>query len=315
MNWQLASLSYFCAFLFWLEVSLGLMGILMVGRLTGGKWFQQTESILKTSLPLVEIMAVFYIPIFFALSQIYSWDRLVPQDPHQIKYQFFLNPFWFRVRAFVYWVLWLSLARLLRSRHGHSPLLNGLGLVVLLFTVSFSGQDWIMSLDPSWTSTGFGVCFFASCMVAAFSFLFSQAILRKNAALPLRDFGNLLLMSTLFWAYVNFLQYLIIWSGQIPREMDWYRTRSVGIYADALIFIALVGFALPAFALLFRKLKESPEMLLTIAVTLGLARAVELFWLIFPVENFAAVFSLFGSALLLIGLGFCFSKRFSNDSI
>lgn len=311
MSWHLGMSAYLCAFIFWLELSLSLMGILMIGRLTGGRWFNCAESVLQSALPGIEVLAVLFIPILFVLPHIYPWaGGMSVGHETPMREEFFLNPFWFRVRAFVYWTLWIGFARLLRSAEGRRPLWNGLGLLMMLFTCSFSAMDWIMTLDPKWSSTGFGVAFIASALISGFSFVVLSLVSRIGREAPMRDYGNLLLMSILFWIYVNFLEYLIIWSGQIPREMHWYRVRSLGSYGVILALGTSIGFLVPFFALLFRKVKQTPGLLIAIGGILWITRWFEAVWLVFPEQNADPFLATLTTFLISIVLGFVWLSLF-----
>lgn len=303
--------SYLCTFLFWLELSLGLLGILMIGHLTGGRWFRHCESILTAALPCMELLAVLFVPVLFSLHQIYPWAAGPEIGPETaLRRDFFLNPSWFRVRAVCYWILWVVLARALRSSRSRSKLLNGVGLAVLVFSTSFAAMDWLMTLDPNWSSTGFGITFISSALIAGFCFLTIAVVGRTGRQAPMRDYGNLLLMSILFWIYVNFLQYLIIWSGNIPREINWYHARSSLPYAVLLALVIAFGLCLPFLTLLFKKAKENPTILVGIAGTLWFLRWLELMWLNFPGQSLDLPLAGITSLLIGLAIGIAWLKFF-----
>jgi len=195
--------------------------------------------------------------------------------------------------------------------------LSGPGLVAFVLTATFAAVDWTMSLEPDWYSTIYGVIAIVSGGLAALALsviIFGALAPVANFALvePERyynDFGNLLLVFVLLAAYVNFSQFLIIWSGNLPEEAVWYLRRSRGGWQWVAALVAATQFLIPFVMLLSRKVKNSAGNLKPVAVLLLAANIIEWYWLVIPAFEESALPGLaeFGAPLafggiLLIGI-------------
>jgi hypothetical protein len=256
------------ALAFWLQISLGLLGILLIHDVTGGRWGEATRPFMLRSFPTLLLLVLVFCVVALGAGDIYPWA--------QTNGAIFLSRPFFFVRGLVYFLIWLGIAwgfAQRRERGTSTRAWSGGALLVLLFSVSFAAMDWLMTLTPSWGSSGFGVIFIAGSLAAGFALLAFKASVKPTPLLP--DFGNLLLMAVMFWVYVDFMQYLIIWSGRSPRETTWYAARSLGPWPGLIVTCALFSFVLPFFALLFRKFKNSPRAMQLIAVMVLLGRLLE----------------------------------------
>src|SRR5438093_7316857 len=170
---------------------------------------------------------------------------------------------------------------------------SGPGLCIFVITVTFAAIDWVMSLDPSWSSTIFGLIFVASWTMSALAFTIlvsawlsqrepMHAVLRPS---HFQDWGNLLLTLVMLWTYFAFSQYLIIWSGNLPEETTWYVARKHGGWGAIALAIVILQFAFPFMTLLSRAAKKSSERLATLAVLILIMRIVDVIWLIEPAFN------------------------------
>ena len=164
------------------------------------------------------------------------------------------------------------------------------GLLFLVLTVTFASVDWIMSLDPEWFSTIFGLLTIAGWGLSAFAFaiIVLAMLQRSGAAIDVlkprhfHDLGKLLLAFTMLWAYLNFSQFLIIWSGNLPEEIPWYVKRTTGIWGYVAIALVVGHFVLPFVLLLSQDLKKRPAMLARVAAFIIVMRLVDLIWLVEP---------------------------------
>lgn len=217
----------------------------------------------------------------------------------------YLNPSFFVTRAAVYFALWSLLALLLNwlslkqdrtadSKFGKQMrMLSGPGLGLFVITVTFAAIDWVMSLDPSWSSTIFGLIFVASWTMSALAFtILAMAWLSQREPMNtvvrpahFHDLGNLTLTLVMLWTYFAFSQYLIIWSGNLPEETTWYVTRKHGGWGAIALGIALLQFAFPFLILLSRAAKKSARKLALLALLILAMRALDVIWLIEPTFN------------------------------
>jgi len=168
--------------------------------------------------------------------------------------------------------------------------LSGPGLVIYPLTGTFACVDWIMSLETDWFSTIFAVIVLIGQILAAFAFVVILLVFLRDQA-PICDvvktehfhkLGNLLLTFVLFWTYVAFSQLLIIYSGNLPAEIQWYLHRIAGGWKYIVLFLVAFHFFIPFLLLLFRVSKRNPAFLVKLAAVLFFAHLVNTFWLIAP---------------------------------
>jgi hypothetical protein len=237
------------------------------------------------------------------MRHLYGWAQ--PQAASNPVYQqkhFFLNTPFFIARVAIYFGLWMGLAWLLnrwsfeQDRTGDARLskklegMSGPGLILWGLAVTFSSVDWIMSLEPKWFSTIYGMIIMVVTVLSAlaFSVLISRSLASSEplvqVATPMRfnDLGNLLLTFVMLWAYLSFSQFLIIWSGNMPEETSWYMSRGRGSWAALAVVLIIFHFAIPFALLLSRNLKRTPKALSRVAALLVALTLVDMFWLIVP---------------------------------
>lgn len=156
--------------------------------------------------------------------------------------------------------------------------------------MNFASTDWVMSLNPAWYSTVFVEVFASAQFLAALALV--TALLALFAcqfsladSIPVKafhDLGNMLLAFVIFWAYVSFAQFLIIWSGNLPKEISWYLPRSGGGWQWFALILMLGEFLLPFALLLWRDAKRDPRRLALICVLIVLANVLTNFWFVAP---------------------------------
>src|SRR6266571_6446680 len=223
----------------------------------------------------------------------------------QQKAAHYLNPSFFTARAVGYFAIWSVLALLLnwfslqQDRTADPKLrqrmqfLSGPGLVIFVLTTTFAAIDWVMSLDPAWSSTIFGLILVASWTLSALGFTIlamswlSQREPMNQVVQPshFHDLGNLTLALVMLWTYFAFSQYLIIWSGNLPEETTWYVARKHGGWGVIALVIAILQFGFPFLLLLSRAAKSSGRKLALLALLILLMRALDVIWLIEPTFN------------------------------
>ena len=299
--------SYLLAFMTGLGFTLGAMSLLMVWHLAGGEWGVGIRRILEAAMATLPLMAVAFIPIVLSayLRMSYPWT-----DPEQLKHSEhiahqahqYLNPNLFLFRGVLYFIAWGLLAYALQRwsdlqdqppDRAFGPRLRALsaaGIIVYGWTLTFAVVDWVMSLNPEFTSTIYGLIFMvgqaliALCLAVIVAHKLkelepmSQVLRSRDFA----DYGKLMLTFVMLWAYFSFSQWLIIWSGNLPEEIHWFLDRLHGNWG-VLGFLLIIGhFAIPFALLLSRSLKQDSRKLAGLAVWLILMRYFDLFWNIEP---------------------------------
>lgn len=296
--------SYLVAFLYAAGLSIGCLGVLMVYNLTGGGWGVAIRRPLEAGAGLMPLVAVLFVPLLFGLPDLYTWTHratILASEVVRSK-EAYLNVPFFLVRAVVYFAAWLVMASFMgkwsreQDRTGDPRYadwmlkLSGGGLVLLAFTVTFATFDWVMSLDPEWFSTIFGLLFFAEQGLGAMAFVIAVAYLLSRRAdyrkvlapTVLNDLGNLLLAFVMIWAYLAFSQLLIIWAGNLPEEIPWYLRRIAGGWSAIAVVLAVFYFGVPFLVLLGRGNKRQLGRLAMIAAGVLVVRALDLFYLVAP---------------------------------
>lgn len=304
LNRQQFFQSYLFAYIFWLGFALGCLGIVMLHNLTGGAWGIIIRRFLESGMMTLPLMALLFVPLLFGLPVLYEWARpdAHSHDPLLHHKSGYLNVPFFILRAVLYFVIWAGAAWLFlrwSTAHERSPdprliarqrMASGPGLVLFVLTVTFSSIDWIMSLEPHWYSTIYGVHFFGSHALAAFALTIALAALGAERA-PFagvvqtrhyRDLGNLLLAFVMLWAYFAYSQWIVIWSGNLPEESSWYLRRNQGGWQWVIIVLIVFHFALPFLLLLSRAVKRQTPILGAIAAVIIFMRLVDVFWYTAP---------------------------------
>lgn len=318
--------SYIFAFFFWMALGLGGLLLLMINHLTEGVWGLMIRRSLESAALTIPVMAALFVPIVVGMGILYPW-----MDPHVLEEEYvvalktpYLNaPFWLG-RAVIYFALWIGAALLFdrwageQDSAGHSEGLRnrfhrlaGPGILALVLSWTLAATDWGMSLEPAWFSSMYPVTFIASMLILTFAFnIIVLNVLSGRKLLPynipadrLHDMGKFLFAFTVVWSYVNFSEYLIIWSGNIPEETFWFGHRTQGgweILATSLIF---GHFFLPFFLLLSRFTKRNIGVLTAIAVYMVVIELVWYFWKVMPAFHPEAFHFSWTDATALFGLG------------
>ena len=299
--------SWLVGFIFCLGMALGSLGLLMLQHLSGGQWGLVGRRVFEAASRTLPLLALFFLPVLFAMPTLFKWARpeLVETDPIlQFKAPYLNVPF-FTGRAIVYFLFWIVCAWLLtkwsaaQDRGTESTDTAGMvrfrtlsapALLFLVLTITFATTDWVMSLDPHWYSTIFGLMFTAGFGLSALALTIAVlASIGPEGALGglltkrhFHDLGKLLLAFTMLWAYLNFSQFLIVWSGNLPEEIPWYIERLRGGWGVVAIALVVGHFFLPFLLLLSQDLKKRPQMLARVAMFILAMRLVDTIFLISP---------------------------------
>src|SRR5215813_4082067 len=299
--------AYLIGFIFWTGITLGSLALLMLQYLTGGAWGLVIRRVLEASTRVLPLIIILFVPIIFGLKDLYPWTNPAfmstsPALQMKVKY---LTVSFFLIPAGIFFLFWFLLVFLLNRwslEQDRAPdktirkrlqMVSGPGLGLLIISITFASVDWVMSLEPTWSSTIFGLIFVASWSLSALAFtIVVMSWLRKRepmnrVAQPphFHDWGNLLLALVMLWTYFAFSQYLIIWSGNLPEETTWYVARNHGGWGVIAIAIAILQFAFPFLTLLSRAAKQSSERLANLAILILVMRVVDVIWLIQPAFN------------------------------
>jgi hypothetical protein len=298
--------SWLIGFIFCLGLTLGSLGLLMLQHLSGGQWGFVGRRIFEAASGTIPLVILFFIPILFAMPELFKWARpeLVANDAILKAKEPYLNVQFFIIRAVIYFAFWMFCVWMLnswsaaqdRAELATDPAgvvrfrtLSAPGILFLVLTITFATTDWVMSLDPHWFSTIFGLMFTAGFGLSALALTTvvlstvgaTGALAGHLAPRHFHDFGKLLLAFTMLWAYLNFSQFLIIWSGNLPEEIPWYIERMHGAWGFVAVALVVGHFFLPFLLLLSRDLKKS-KWLPRVAIFILVMRLVDTIFLIAP---------------------------------
>ena len=296
--------AWLTAFLYWLSLGLAGLFFTMLHYLTAARWSVVLRRVSEGLMLQLPWLAVAFLPVLLGLHDLFHWshEEALASD-HLLKWKSaYLNAPFFVVRVAVYFAVWTALALLLRKRslaQDAQPQLDhvaGLrklsagGMLLFAVTVTFAAFDWLMSLEPHWYSTIFGVYFFGGCFLSGVSLIVVICFfMRRNGILGeiitaehYHDLGKLMFAFTIFWAYIGFSQFFLIWYGNIPEETIWYLSRWEGGWSGVSFVLLFGHFAIPFLVLIFRAVKRSPMLLGLVAAWILVMHWVDLYWLVYP---------------------------------
>ena len=297
--------SYLVGFLFWAGIALGSLALLMLQHLTGGHWGLVIRRVLEAATRTLPLVALLFVPIIVGAYDIYPWthhEEMAKTPALAQKARLYLNLPGFVGRAVLYFALWGILAYLMnkwsweqdrtaeRRYTKNMRMLSGPGIMIFVLTVTFASVDWSMSLNPEWFSTIYGLLFVAAWALSALAFTIAiMALLGRSEPLSrvvrpnhFQDLGKLMLAFVMLWAYFSFSQFLIVWSGNLPEEIQWYLPRVNGGWGAIALSVVIFHFALPFVLLLSRSLKRNAGKLLILAIVILVIRLVDFFWMVAP---------------------------------
>src|ERR1700689_640651 len=301
--------AYLLGFMCWLGVALGSMAILMIRHLTGGGWGTVIRRILGAAMRTLPLLFLLFISVFFGIHKLYIWAQPLGniQDKHLREHleqitQTYLTVNGLIIPALFYFPVWNVLSFLLSKwsmqtdspnapdNSGRFKAVSGPGLILYGFTISFAAIDWIMSLDPSWISTIFGLIILIGEVLSAMCFaVVVERILFNYKPMSemlkpdfVHDHGKWMLAFIMVWAYFNFSQWLIIWAGNLPAEITFYLRRLNGGWGYIGLILVLFHFVIPFATLLSRPFKRNIRKLVWVAVLLLFMGYLDLLWIIEP---------------------------------
>jgi hypothetical protein len=322
-GWHELLETYLVSFSLFLAVTLGALFFVMLQHVTRAGWSVVVRRIAEAMATNVWLMAVLAIPIVMGMHHLYHWSHAeeVAHDYLLSLKAPFLNPTFFVVRLVIYFAIWSLLAwyfhrTSVRQDVTADPVatlrmerLSAPGIILFALSLNFAAFDLLMSLDPHWFSTIFGVYFFAVAVVSFFAVmpkalvgLQSRGVLSNVVTVEhYHDLGKFLFAFTVFWAYIAFSQYMLIWYANIPEETQWYLKRQTGQWAWVSAALIIGHFVLPFLLLVSRYFKRRPVLLAVVGVYMVLMSWLDVYWLVIP--EFSPGVARFGLMDILCFLG------------
>lgn len=296
--------SYLVGFMFTTTIAIGALFFVIIQHLVKAGWSVAPRRIMEWLSQGLIASAVLFIPLLLMSKSVWHhWmGEHAAHDPILKAKAGYLNETFFYVRAIVFLVTWALLAMWFykksrdQDRTGDRKLSDKLQMLaapcvmILGLTTTFAGFDWVMSLDPHWYSTMFGVYIFAGCLIGSHSVL-ALAIVRfrkDNIGGNLltvehqHDLGKFLFGFVVFWAYIGFCQFMLIYYANIPEETIWYKHRWEHGWSTVSMAIFLLHFVAPFLILLSRTAKRSTTILSIGAGLLLFMHWVDIYWMVMP---------------------------------
>jgi len=305
--------AWLCAYVFWLGVPLAGVTLVLVHDLSGGEWMETARPVLGAAIATMPLATLAGIPAWVGLHSLYAWTHAGSGLPNLA----YLNPGFFFIRYAICLVLWNLLAAfaLWAPRAGSLPIapslswISGIGLAALALSASFAAIDWILSLAPTFWSSAFPYAQTASWFNTGMALVVMCVALvgwpigarRDHTADHMADLARILLATTIFWAYVEFIQFLIIWEENLKTEIPWYLTHLHSPWHPALDVSVALGFVIPFVVLLWAPPKRSRAIVAAIAAAIVASRLANTWWLIMPEFKDGTPFWLDVAAVLALG--------------
>lgn len=297
--------SYLMAVVFFISLGLGGMIWVLIQHTTRSGWSVAVRRLGESVMCTVPWLCVLLVPVVFLWGHdLYHWldHEAVAHDPILRRKAGYLNFPFFVVRLVLYVLVWIFLSRTFsgRSRQqdqsGDVKLtlslerLAPIGVILWALSATFFAFDLVMSLDPHWFSTIFGVYFFAGSFFAFNALLCVLAYrLQQSGRLTnainlehYHDIGKMMFAFTVFWSYIAFSQFMLIWYGNMPEETEWIRRRYYGGWGWVSVLLLLGHFVGPFLLLISRIPKRRPHLLVKIAVWNLFIHLVDIYWLVMP---------------------------------
>jgi hypothetical protein len=313
------------AFFFWITLTIGAAIVLMIQHLTGGVWGLMLRRMLEAATMTMPLMLVVFLVLLAGIGDLWPWshaEEVAASEVLQAKAPYLNVPF-FIGRAIFYFAIFILIGYLLNrwsSEQDSNPdskiadrlrTLSGPGIPVFVLLWTLAATDWGMSLEPEWFSSMYPVTFIIEGLLGVMAWgIIALTVMRSRKMLPynvpidrLHDLGKFMFAFTVVWAYINFSQFLIIWSGNIPEETPWYYHRLNGGWQVPAVMLMVGHFFLPFFALISRHVKRNYTGVTTLAVWIVLIQIVFVFWTVTPAFYADGFHISLLDPLALIGVG------------
>jgi hypothetical protein len=300
--------AYLVAFMFVLAIGLGALWWVTLQHLVNARWsvaVRRVGELFAANMSTLALLALpIVVPTALGNSDLYLWaDTAKMHADHLLHHKIgYLNVPFFVVRFFIYFAFWAALSQYMFKKSlaqdvaAKPELVSGMarvsapGMIALALTLTFAAIDFMMTLEPTWFSTIFGVYYFASCVLAVHAtmiltllWLQSRGILKKSVTVEhYHDLGKMLFAFTAFWAYIGFSQFMLIWYANIPEETFWFKKRFAGDWSAVSWALVFGHFVLPFFGLISRQIKRNRTTLAFWSVWMLVMVWLDMFWLIKP---------------------------------
>lgn len=305
--------AWLAGFYFWLSMPVGAVGMLLIWDLTGGRWGPLARLPLSAMAATMPLFLLLFLPLIAGLSTLYPWTH--PSVAAHLHNGWYLNLEFFFLRAGAYFLVWIGFAAwsvLRRPGPGSGApaglqWVSAIGVLLMGYSLTYAGIDWIMSTEPDWFSSIYGMVVGSGQFIAAISFALVLLSVGARSAIAagagvaaggageaaavraadpftraLASLAAVLVAVIVFWAYTSFCQWLIIWEENLHREIPWFIERWAPPWGDVIFALAAANFFVPFLVLVWTPTKRNPAVVGSICVLLLLAGLLNVWWLVLP---------------------------------
>jgi hypothetical protein len=300
-------------------IPLGALCVLMTSYLVRRAWTEALHTILVSATSVLPVLAVLFLPVLIGMKELYPAVFLGHALP-AFK-AVYLAPWFFVLRTVIYFVVFCLLALWQQVAWGNSDRMTrsaSAGLIIYALLLSLAGVDWIESLEPRFHSSIYGLYYLCFALLNGTAFAILMGLVSGRQIGATRGYSALLLSVILLWTYVHAMQYIVIWSGNIPDEAVWYIARSSNGWQIVLAVVAVGQFLFPFLALLNSRVRSSRSWLLALCGLTLVIRCWEASILILPAVHDIApliVTPMLAAALTFVAasLWWAFALALAND--
>jgi hypothetical protein len=298
--------SYLVAFAFTAAIGLGSFFFVMVMYLSGSAASVTVRRIMENIMVTLPVGAILFLPLIFGLKYVYPWTNpnLVAASVSLHKKSAYLTENFFVLRTYGYFLLWsiwiFAIYRQSTKQDSQRSArqMNVIarwsapGLLLAVLVGTLAAYDWLMSVQPTWYSTIFGLYYLAGGSLAFMSVVtlvclgFRRAGILTNSinVEHYHDLGKWLFALTAFYTYIGVSQYLLIWYANLPEETSFYRARSQGTWLYLSLALPFLRFFIPFFVLLCRGAKRNLTIIGMVAAWSLLMEYIDIYWVVMPVH-------------------------------
>lgn len=328
LNAKVWTRSCLYAVFFWMNLALGGLVILMMHELTPGRWGNFIHASRKAAASALPVIILLFIPLLPAALRVFPWSPWSGSGTAGFAdwHTTYLSVPFFTLRTAAFLLVWLAIAAMMQSwTPGWQPNTRvrqaAAGLVLLVPTATLFSVDWILSFKPKLADTmiGFTVISGQICGGLATPIIHAYLEGRRtgkfsgNAVDRFQDLGNLLLAGVMFYAYIVYMNFLIVWSGNLPTEIQWYTERSDATGLTVVILLVLFHIALPTALLMSRRIKRSPRAIFSVALIVLAGRWLDIYWLFKPLYRYGGSPAIALDTVMLALVGFVWLAMFSRN--
>ena len=285
-------------FVVWSSVAVGSLVLLLIHRLTGGRWGDRLAATLVPCAATLPLAALAFLPLAFGLSAPYRWAAGTASARPELVH-LYLNQPAFLLRTFVALIGWSVLAVLVVRRRCN-PLTAAIGLAFHGFIVSFVAVDWILSIEVGFGSSAFAAGFAILQILAALAF--TAVVAPEPASDTAADLGGLLMAALLGTVYIDLMSFIVSWYGDLPDKAAWYLRRGQDGWNWVILSAILIGALVPIGMLVSSRLRANRQTLRLVGGLVLVGVILHVLWLMAPTFEPAAIVAALAALIALTSL-------------